>query len=102
MARGVASGVEEAVRPQVVSDVPLGSVLSGGVGSSAIVAAMTSANIVSVLVDRLRGGRRRTRDSPRRLPYARKVGSLFGYGLWRTHLGAECARAASEGDGVLD
>lgn len=74
----VREGTQEAVRRQMVSDVPLGSFLSGGLDSSAIVATMAA------------GGERVTtftvgfgRDDlahevvPDDVVYARKVGRLF-------------------------
>jgi len=75
----VRAGVEEAVRRQMVSDVPLGSFLSGGVDSSAIVAAMTSANDrVSTWSIGFAEADLEHEIVPDDLRYAREVGSLFG------------------------
>jgi asparagine synthase (glutamine-hydrolysing) len=75
----VRTGVEEAVRRQMVSDVPLGSFLSGGVDSSAIVAAMTSANDrVSTWSIGFAEEDLEHEIVPDDLRYAREVGSLFG------------------------
>jgi asparagine synthase (glutamine-hydrolysing) len=71
--------VEAAVRRQMVSDVPLGSFLSGGVDSSAIVAAMTSANErVSTWSIGFSEEDLEHEIVPDDLRYAREVGSLFG------------------------
>ena len=63
----VRAAVDAAVRRQMVSDVPLGSFLSGGIDSSAIVAAMKSTNErVSTWSIGLHRERSRARDRPRR------------------------------------
>jgi asparagine synthase (glutamine-hydrolysing) len=74
----VRESVQAAVRRQMVSDVPLGSFLSGGIDSSAIVAEMSSANgrvttfTVGFSADDL--GYEIVPDDVR---YARQVGKLF-------------------------
>jgi asparagine synthase (glutamine-hydrolysing) len=75
----VQAAVEAAVRRQMVSDVPLGSFLSGGVDSSAIVAAMTSTNErVSTWSIGFSEEDLEHEIVPDDLRYARQVGSLFG------------------------
>jgi asparagine synthase (glutamine-hydrolysing) len=75
----VRTAVEAAVRRQMVSDVPLGSFLSGGVDSSAIVAAMKLANeSVSTWSIGFTPQDLEHEIVPDDLLYARKVGSLFG------------------------
>ena len=74
----VRDGVHAAVRRQMISDVPLGSFLSGGLDSSAIVAAMTdeSERVTTYTVgfEREDLGHEIVPDD---LVYARKVGRLF-------------------------
>lgn len=66
--------LEEAVRVRLVSDVPLGAFLSGGIDSSAVVALMSRAG----------GGRVKTfsigfrQEAYNELPYARLVAERFG------------------------
>jgi asparagine synthase (glutamine-hydrolysing) len=74
----VRTAVDAAVRRQMVSDVPLGSFLSGGVDSSAIVAAMKSANErVSTWSIGFAEEDLEHEIVPDDLRYAREVGSLF-------------------------
>ena len=71
------AAVDAAVRRQMVSDVPLGSFLSGGVDSSAIVAAMKSANErVSTWSIGFAEEDLEHEIVPDDLRYAREVGSL--------------------------
>src|SRR5215207_1604431 len=75
----VRAAVDAAVRRQMVSDVPLGSFLSGGVDSSAIVAAMKSANErVSTWSIGFAEEDLEHEIVPDDLRYAREVGSMFG------------------------
>jgi asparagine synthase (glutamine-hydrolysing) len=75
----VRTAVEEAVRRQMVSDVPLGSFLSGGVDSSAIVAAMKSnGERVSTWSIGFDEKDLEHEIVPDDLRYARQVGSLLG------------------------
>ncbi|MGZ7013044.1 MAG: asparagine synthetase B family protein, partial [Acidimicrobiales bacterium] len=71
----VVSGLREAVHQALVADVPVGSLLSGGVDSSLIVALATELRDVEP-VDTFSAGF----GDPRydELPYARQVSSLFG------------------------
>ncbi len=76
-ARRVREVVEEAVRSRLMSDVPLGAFLSGGVDSSIVVACMaraTSAPVKTFSVGFTEGGR-----EDNELPYARLVAER-----WRT------------------
>jgi asparagine synthase (glutamine-hydrolysing) len=73
------SAVEAAVRRQMVSDVPLGSFLSGGIDSSAIVAAMrTTEERVSTWTIGFNREDLRHEIVPDDLKYAREVGAWFG------------------------
>ncbi len=65
--------VNESVRDQMISDVPLGFFLSGGVDSSAIVAAASGlgANVSTFSIGF-------DSDEKSETPYAREVASLFG------------------------
>jgi asparagine synthase (glutamine-hydrolysing) len=76
-ARRVRETVEEAVRSRLMSDVPLGAFLSGGIDSSIVVACMaraTSAPVKTFSVGFKEGGR-----EDNELPYARLVAER-----WRT------------------
>src|SRR6266404_2512628 len=73
------SALAEAVRRQMVSDVPLGGFLSGGVDSSAIVAAMGSSNArVRTWSIGFREEDLQHEVLPDDLRYARKVSALLG------------------------
>ncbi len=74
----IAANLEAAVKSQMVSDVPLGAFLSGGIDSSAVVAYMaknSSAPVktYSIGFDETTGG-----SYYNELPYARQVAELFG------------------------
>ncbi len=71
--------VTESIRRQMVSDVPLGSFLSGGVDSSAVVAAMASGGTpVQTYTVGFDEKDLRHDVVPDDLQYARRVGELFG------------------------
>jgi len=73
------TAVERAVQRQMVSDVPLGSFLSGGIDSSAIVAAMRATEErVSTWTIGFNREDLRHEIVPDDLRYARKVGAWFG------------------------
>jgi asparagine synthase (glutamine-hydrolysing) len=73
------TAVGEAVRRQMVSDVPLGSFLSGGIDSSAIVAEMAAANgRVTTYTIGFRGEDVEHEPVPDDVKYARQMGSLPG------------------------
>jgi asparagine synthase (glutamine-hydrolysing) len=67
--RRIDEKIQECVRRQLVSDVPLGAFLSGGVDSSLVVAAMGSAKVFSVGFDDA---------SYNELKYARRVADCLG------------------------
>lgn len=72
-------GVGEAVRRQMVSDVPLGSFLSGGIDSSAIVAEMAAADgRVTTYTIGFSGSDLQHEIVPDDVKFARKMGSLLG------------------------
>jgi asparagine synthase (glutamine-hydrolysing) len=76
----IASGIERSVQMQMVSDVPIGAFLSGGVDSSAVVAAMAKAEGASSQPIRtyaigFEGGA--AEQLYNELPYARRVAELF-------------------------
>lgn len=70
--------VDESVRMQMVSDVPIGAFLSGGVDSSAVVACMArhSTQPIKTYAIGFSGGEAETLYNE--LPYARRVAQLFG------------------------
>jgi asparagine synthase (glutamine-hydrolysing) len=72
------AGMEQSVRMQMVSDVPLGAFLSGGVDSSGVVAFMarTSAQPIKTYAIGFEGSRADAYYNE--LPYARRVAELFG------------------------
>lgn len=74
----IVENLEAAVKSQMVSDVPLGAFLSGGVDSSAVVAFMAKnssrpVKTYSIGFDETTGG-----SYYNELPFARQVASLFG------------------------
>ena len=74
----VRAQLEESVRMQMVSDVPIGAFLSGGVDSSAVVGFMAkhSAHPIRTYAIGFSGGEAEALYNE--LPYARQVASLFG------------------------
>jgi asparagine synthase (glutamine-hydrolysing) len=70
--------MEQSVRMQMVSDVPLGAFLSGGVDSSAVVAFMARASTdpIKTYAIGFEGGR--ADEFYNELPHARRVARLFG------------------------
>jgi asparagine synthase (glutamine-hydrolysing) len=74
----IASGIDRAVRMQMVSDVPIGAFLSGGVDSSAVVACMAGATSQPVKTYAIGFGGSAADNFYNELPYARRVAELFG------------------------
>lgn len=76
--RRIGQGIDRAVEMQMVSDVPIGAFLSGGVDSSAVVAAMArhSARPIRTYAIGFEGGA--AEQLYNELPYARRVAELFG------------------------
>ena len=74
----VRSRLEESVRMQMVSDVPIGAFLSGGIDSSAVVAFMAAhtEHPVKTYSIGFEGGGAETYYNE--LPYARRIAQLFG------------------------
>lgn len=74
----IRSGIDQAVHRQMVSDVPIGAFLSGGVDSSAVVAAMArhSDQPIRTYAIGFEGGA--AEQLYNELPYARQVSQLFG------------------------
>ena len=74
----VRAGIDRSVHMQMVSDVPIGAFLSGGVDSSAVVAAMArhSMQPIRTYAIGFEGGA--AEQLYNELPYARRVAELFG------------------------
>lgn len=74
----IRDGIDRSVRMQMVSDVPIGAFLSGGVDSSAVVAAMArhSDQPIRTYAIGFEGGS--AEQLYNELPYARQVAGLFG------------------------
>jgi asparagine synthase (glutamine-hydrolysing) len=70
--------LEESVRMQMVSDVPIGAFLSGGVDSSAVVAFMSAHSDRPVKTYAIGFGGGGAETYYNELPYARQVAQLFG------------------------
>src|SRR5207248_7999068 len=74
----VRAQLEESVRMQMVSDVPIGAFLSGGVDSSAVVAFMSAHSDRPVKTYAIGFGGGDAESYYNELPYARRVANLFG------------------------
>jgi asparagine synthase (glutamine-hydrolysing) len=76
--RRIRDGIDRSVHMQMVSDVPIGAFLSGGVDSSAVVAAMArhSSQPIRTYAIGFEGGA--AEQLYNELPYARRVAELFG------------------------
>lgn len=74
----IRTGIERSVRMQMVSDVPIGAFLSGGIDSSAVVASMAAATDRPVKTYAIGFGGSAADDFYNELPYARRVAELFG------------------------
>ena len=70
--------LEQSVKMQMVSDVPIGAFLSGGIDSSAVVAFMAKATDRPIKTYSIGFGGSSADDFYNELPYARRVSDLFG------------------------
>jgi asparagine synthase (glutamine-hydrolysing) len=70
--------LEESTRMQMVSDVPIGAFLSGGIDSSAVVAFMAAHSDRPVKTYAIGFGGGEAESFYNELPYARRVATLFG------------------------
>lgn len=106
----VASGVRDAVGRQMVSDVPLGAFLSGGLDSSAVVAfAQEHRRMQGVVTSRLQCFSIEVKDGAAAadgfaddLPYARRVAEHLGVDLHVVQVGDEMMERLSEMIYLLD
>ncbi len=83
---------QEAVRRQLVSDVPVGAFLSGGVDSTAVVAAMRAAGATPHCFAIGFGAGYDGGENPDDLPYARQAARQLGVPLTEIVIGAEVIR----------
>ncbi|MGE5492148.1 MAG: asparagine synthase (glutamine-hydrolyzing) [Actinomycetota bacterium] len=74
----IRTGIERSVRMQMVSDVPIGAFLSGGIDSSAVVAAMAAVADRPVKTYAIGFGGSAADNFYNELPFARRVAGLFG------------------------
>lgn len=74
----IRTGIERSVRMQMVSDVPIGAFLSGGIDSSAVVAAMAAVSGQPVKTYAIGFAGSAADDYFNELPYARRVAQLYG------------------------
>lgn len=74
----IAAGIERSVKMQMVSDVPIGAFLSGGIDSSAVVAYMAAASSQPVKTYAIGFGGSAADNFYNELPYAKRVAELFG------------------------
>ncbi|MDX9839665.1 MAG: asparagine synthase (glutamine-hydrolyzing), partial [Azoarcus sp.] len=74
----IRSGMESAVHRQMVSDVPIGAFLSGGVDSSAVVAYMAKHSSQPIRTYAIGFEGCEAEQLYNELPYARQVATLFG------------------------
>jgi asparagine synthase (glutamine-hydrolysing) len=74
----IRAGIDRAVRMQMVSDVPIGAFLSGGVDSSAVVAAMARASSQPIRTYAIGFEGGPAEQLYNELPYASRVARLFG------------------------
>lgn len=74
----IRAGIERSVQAQMVSDVPIGAFLSGGVDSSAVVAAMARASTQPIRTYAIGFEGGAAEQLYNELPYARRVAELFG------------------------
>ncbi|HJW23710.1 MAG TPA: asparagine synthase (glutamine-hydrolyzing) [Rhodocyclaceae bacterium] len=74
----IRAGIERSVSMQMVSDVPIGAFLSGGIDSSAVVASMAAASRHPVKTYAIGFGGSAADDFYNELPYARRVAELYG------------------------
>jgi len=77
-AERIRESIERSVRMQMVSDVPLGAFLSGGIDSSAVVAFMARASRAPVKTYSIGFEGSRADEYYNELPYARRIAQLFG------------------------
>ena len=81
--------LEEATKLRMISDVPLGAFLSGGVDSSAVVAMMARASAQPVRTNSISFSVRKYDE----IEYARQVAKLFGTDHHEFHVTPEAVRA---------
>lgn len=77
-AERIRAGIDRSVARQMVADVPIGAFLSGGIDSSAVVAAMARATRQPVRTYAIGFEGSAAADYYNELPYARRVAEIFG------------------------
>lgn len=94
IAEGLVSAIRSAVQRQMVSDVPVGAFLSGGLDSSSIVAfarEFAGANGLQCFTIAQSGGSTETEGFADDLPYATRVADHLGVELQTVNVGSEMA-----------
>ncbi len=94
----LAEMIDDAVRLQLMSDVPLGAFLSGGIDSSTVVASMSAATSIPVKTFSIGFGD----PTYNELPYARAVAKRFGTDHYEEYLEPDIVELAERLVGNLD